>query len=192
MVLRILLCAALAPVLSGVASAAPPLASVVALPDPGQYVEPDFDRLLFDIESLALDPARAGQMAEELVRVAYFLSDRPLASAKAIALAHALVPRHSGALVANFRLRAGRSPEEVTMIDPNAVASDLLQGAALILDRNPMSGAAQPVACLLDVIGNLPVDNPAVLQGMETLRRMVPVPDWRTVFPSITVANAGS
>jgi len=148
------------------------------------YVEPDFDHPLFDVSQLNLEADRAAQMAGTLIRVAYFLSDDPMASAKAIALAHSLVPHHSGALVANFRLRGGRGPDEIMMIDLDEVATELIEGAALILKNNGFERGGQACACLLEIVSRLPLDQPTLLDTKESLRSEIPAANWTLAFPA--------
>jgi len=58
--------------------------------------------------------------------------------------------------VANFRLRGGKGPEEIMMIDLDEVATELLQGAALIFKSSEFESAAQASACLLEIVSRFP------------------------------------
>jgi hypothetical protein len=148
-----------------------------------RYVEPDFDQVLFDVSALQLTPDRAEKMAAHLVRVAYFLSAEPAAAAKAIALAHALVPGHSGAMVANFRLRSGKGPDEVILIDPDEIADDLLGAANLILQCAPSEAADQATACMLEIVSRLPVTQAGLMETQVALGTRLPAANWSSAFP---------
>jgi len=148
-----------------------------------RYVEPDFDQVLFDVSALQLKPDRAEEMAADLVRVAYFLSGEPAAAAKAIALAHALVPGHSGAMVANFRLRSGKGPDEVILIDPDEIADDLLGGANLILQCAPSEAADQATACVLEIVSRLPLTHADLMETQVALGTRLPAANWSSAFP---------
>jgi len=93
------------------------------------------------------------------------------------------VPRHSGAMVANFRLRSGKAPEEVQMIDPDEVAALLADTAARLRDLHPSGSADQAAACLVEVALALPVRDAVLREKLTRLDDSVAAADWSAAFP---------
>jgi hypothetical protein len=149
----------------------------------GEYREPHFDHPLFAVGDLGLEETETARLAGELVKAAYYLWDQPGPAAKAVAVAHALVPRHSGARVANFRLRSGKAPDEATLIDPDEVARLLAETAERLRADHPAGAADQAVACLVEVALALPVADPSLRKRLEALGLAAGAADWGAAFP---------
>ena len=75
------------------------------------------------------------------------------------------------------------------MIDLDEVATELLQGAALILESRKVESAAQASACLLEIVSRLPVNRATLLDEEESLRSEIPAPNWTSAFPSLPVPS---
>ncbi|MEO0445329.1 MAG: hypothetical protein AAF191_04555 [Verrucomicrobiota bacterium] len=138
------------------------------------YREPRFGEPLFDVQALGLDVTERQQTADTLVKVAYYLADKPQAGASALALADSFVPGHSGAKVANFRLRMGQGYRAVQMVIVDDLVADLLQRAARILHIAEGEDGNDAVRFLLDVISHLSVETEANQTQFDSLKRAVP------------------
>ncbi len=157
------------------------------------YVEPDLSEPLFTLPEAGVNDAKRERVAQDLVKVAYFVADRPVLSAKAVALANTLVPKHKGAMVANFRFRMGREPAEVQMLAMPQVVERLLQAAALFLDTDEDGTGRQAAACLLEIAVELPFDDEPLLNAYAVLKEAAGGPaDWSAALPRTAELSAST
>ncbi len=154
----------------------------------GQYVEPDFEKAIFDMNAVLLDDEERTRTADALAALASNFSANDGVSQQtrqmALAIALRVDPVNGYAWKANDRLREGRKPESVTRFpSPDLAVSALLQMAERLddIDQGKHESALQ--CYLLDVARRVDSEDETIKAAFQLAAGGTSFPGWKGVIP---------